>query len=122
MTAIKTDIGAQTQAEHAPFRPSSDIPASNTWDAIQYVKDVLDALAASLPGAYQPLNPDMTGVTALEARALAALALTRLRSLNSAVADAKGTASEARSQAALAITKIRKIDDVQIALKAQVFN
>lgn len=49
MTAVKTDIGAQTRAEQVTHSPTADIPFSNVWDAIKYVKDTLTtALAAHL--------------------------------------------------------------------------
>jgi hypothetical protein len=65
MTAVKTQVGPETQAEHAPFSPLANLPRTNVEDAIKYVKDVLDAAVAALPGSYQPLDSDLTAISAL---------------------------------------------------------
>ncbi len=48
MTAVKTDIGAQTRAENVTHSPTADIPFSNVWDAIKYVRDTLTAAIAQV--------------------------------------------------------------------------
>ena len=49
--SVDTDIGHKPQAQHQPFAPSSDIPKSDVWRAIQYVKDWFDALVPSVGAA-----------------------------------------------------------------------
>lgn len=100
MTALKTELGAQTQAQSAPFSADGTIPRTNTWDAVHWVYTTLSAALSA---------------------AIAALTGT--------IATAQYTADEARSLAQTATglaqkaqTEVNKIDDVQIALKAQVFN
>lgn len=48
MTAVKTEIGAETPAQRAPFAPVSGIPKSNVWAAIKYVYDTLTAAIAEI--------------------------------------------------------------------------
>ena len=49
--SVGTDIDHKPQAQHQPFAPSSDIPKSDVWRAIQYVKDWFDALVPSVGAA-----------------------------------------------------------------------
>lgn len=48
MTAVKTEIGAETPAQRAPHSPTSTIPKSNVWDAIKYVYDTVTASIAAI--------------------------------------------------------------------------
>lgn len=130
MTAIKTspDVGPQTQAQSMPFAADSAVPKTNVWDAIHFVYAALLA-AISGPVARAQYAADDAKATALEARGSAARAQVGVRLLKLAAPlaqytadDARSVALEARGQAQKALTRIRKIDDVQIALKAQVFN
>lgn len=48
MVAWKTQVGAKDRATDVPFEPSSSVPKSNVWDAIEYVYDTLAASASAL--------------------------------------------------------------------------
>jgi hypothetical protein len=49
MSTIDTRIGHKTPADQAPHAPTTSIPKSNVWDAIEYVRSTIaSALAAHL--------------------------------------------------------------------------
>ena len=60
--SVGTDIDHKPQAQNQPFAPSSDIPQSDVWRAIQYVKDWFDALVPSAGAA--PKNAQYLVATA----------------------------------------------------------
>lgn len=45
MTSIRTEL-VQPRSEHASHGPSSSIPKSNAWDAIQYLYSLITATGA----------------------------------------------------------------------------
>lgn len=48
MTAVKTEVGAETEAQRAPFPPSSAVPESNVRDAVEHVASGLATAVAGL--------------------------------------------------------------------------
>lgn len=47
MTAVKTEIGAETPSQRVPHAPTTSIPKTDVWAAIKYVYDTLVASVAA---------------------------------------------------------------------------
>ncbi|MDO9381823.1 MAG: ubiquitin-activating E1 FCCH domain-containing protein [Hyphomicrobiaceae bacterium] len=58
MTALKTEVGAHSEAVAVPFAPSATIPQTDVQRAIE-------AVAGLVGGPYQPLDADLTAIAAL---------------------------------------------------------
>ena len=67
MTAVKTEIGAETQAQSAPHAPTSSIPKSDVWAAIEYVRSTLAAAITAASGALTTHLNDTTAAHAASA-------------------------------------------------------
>jgi hypothetical protein len=113
MMTVKSKIEAKDPAHVQPFAPSTSIPATDTQRAIELVQAAVD-LAQGAADAAREL--------ALQAVGGAATAMTFLRQVRTIATMARDLAMQARGSATDAHTKLRKLDDVQIVLKAQVFN
>ncbi len=92
MTAIKTEIGAQADARKHVFAPTSTIPKSDVWSAIQYVYDTIAAVIATVVAAQYTADA------------------------------ARSIAQSAQGAAAANSARIDAINDLQIAMKAQFYN
>lgn len=107
-------------AAATPFNPTPDVPASDTQAAIEYVRSVAQSDAdAAVVAQYAADDGKSTAQIAL---ATATRARQSVRHVSAVAENARNDAAIAKGIAARAETRIRKIDDVQIALKAQVFN
>lgn len=59
MSILKTLMGQGGQSANVePFQPRANLPRSSTQEAVEYIAD-------SLPGAYQPLDTELTAIAAL---------------------------------------------------------
>ena len=94
--ALQNRFGDQQAATATPLQPSLDLPASNAYTAVRYLRDLITTITASLTASV--VNAQYTGDRA------------------------QATADDAKSEAMQAAIRARKHDDVQIALKAQVYN
>ena len=122
MTAQKTQIGAKDPAHATSFQPTSGIAATDVQEAIEAVDSSAAAdLAAHVADADphpQYLQQHMLPSSAGFARK----AELRARTAQVTADDARQMAVNATGLAQRADLRIRKLDDVQIALRAQVFN
>lgn len=107
MTTVRQTLDEQAQT--APFTPSSDVPRSNVWDAVLYVRGLLT-------------------LSQYAADAAQSLAQTAIGLARRALMSARGSrfvADEARTRAMIAHSAARdtrRASDAQTALAAQVFN
>ena len=126
MTAIKTGVGAQDQAQKLTHTPTTDIPKSNVWDAIKYVYDTLAASIVALTASIAAVVVTVTEAqfTASVAGSRATQAIAEIATLAGRVRRAEWRAVEARSIAMTARAQQRAstVDSLKIALTAQVYN
>ena len=101
--ALQNRFGDQQAATATAVQPASDLPASNAFSAIRYLRDLITALTATVTA----ISPSLTALI-----------------VNAQYTGdrAQATADDAKSKAMQAAIRARKHDDVQIALKAQVYN